>query len=388
MNKKTRIVAGSTVAFLLLGFTIWYKLMRREVPQPAWISQTKQNLFLYGSVGSGENAGIPYWVWLTLPRIFPEYMPGNGGYAALGASWEQGLEMPAGFAKKRVGYVRVAGNCALCHAASYRRGPDSGPEVVPFVPGRARDINSLLTFFRKCAEDPRFNADEVLAEVNSATRLQWSDYLLYKFYLVRHTQQMFLRQNAALIDSSIQRHSRDPQSQEPLSAPQMKVFTEALKEIQFPVYPFPLDEGLVHAGKKLFEENCASCHADTADKRGAVIAIEELGTDPDALELKNSRGYVAMPLSGVWMRGPYLHNRSVPTVLDLLHVKRPDTFYSGNNLLDKDKLGFEHEKSQEKGLHFVFFDTKEKGHHNTGHLYGTALSEDDKKKIVEYLKTL
>ena len=178
MKRKILILAGWTAAMVLLGFTVWYKLMRREVAQPAWVSETRQNLFLYGSVGANEDSGIPYWVWLTMPRIFPEHMPGNGGYVALGSSWEEGREMPAGFAKQRIGYLRVTGNCALCHAASYRVGPNDGPEVVAFVPGRAGNVDRLREFFKKCAEDPRFNSDEILTEVKSATRLQWSDYLL------------------------------------------------------------------------------------------------------------------------------------------------------------------------------------------------------------------
>src|SRR5258708_7391175 len=86
------------------------------------------------------DAGIAYWIWLVLPRIFPEYQPYPGGYVAFGMTWEEGKEMPAGFSKKTVGYVRVAANCALCHAASYRSTPDATPEVVAAVPGRAGDL--------------------------------------------------------------------------------------------------------------------------------------------------------------------------------------------------------------------------------------------------------
>lgn len=385
MKRKTMIVAGSTLALLLLGFIVWYKLMRRDLPQPVWISQSKQNLFLYGSVGSGEDAGIPYWVWLTLPRIFPEHMPGSGGYISLGSSWEEGVEMPAGFAKKRTGYIRVAGNCALCHAASYRLERDGGATVVPFVPERGRKIDRLNEFFKDCADDPRFNSDEILTEVKSATRLQWSDYWLYKLYLIRKTREKFHdHPEEVILNAALRRHAADPHAKAPLEEPELKVFEETRKEIQPPLYPWPIDQELAAAGKNIFQANCAECHAEGGKRMRTEIPIAELGTDPQA----NARGYVAGPLTGLWMRGPYLHNRSVPTVLDLLHVKRPETFYSGNNLLDKDQLGFEHEERQEKGLYFTFFDTKENGHHNTGHLYGTAVSEDDKKKIVEYLKTL
>src|SRR5256885_2296157 len=178
MNKKILIIVAGVMVLAIFASIIWYKLVRREVPQPGWITATERDNFLYGSVGAERDAGIPYWIWLALPRMFPEYMRGNGGYISLGLSWEEGKEMPAGFSKKRVGYIRVAGNCALCHAASYRKGPDEGPEVVPFVPGRATDLAALLMFFKQCVEDPRFNAKELMTEINSWTKLSFADRLL------------------------------------------------------------------------------------------------------------------------------------------------------------------------------------------------------------------
>ncbi len=390
MKRKTWIIFGSLLVLVLLGITVWYKLMRREVAQPGWIAETKRDLFLYGSVGAEQEAGIPYWIWLAMPRMFPEQMPGNGGYVALGMSWEPGVEMPAGFSKKRVGYVRVAGNCALCHAASYRLGPDDGPEVVPFVPGRGRDVQSLLAFYKNCAEDPQFNAGEILTEVKSATKLSWSDWLLYKFYLIPQTKKKFINQDTVIIDSYLRLHSHDPHSKELLSQPQMRAFTEALKDIQSPVYPLRADATLAAQGKQLFANHCSSCHAADGKQTGTVIPIGELDTDREALKTTNAQGYVARPLNGVWMRGPYLHNGSVPTVRDLLDATRPPSFYSGNNLLDTKKLGFISDlaKPQEKGIHFTRYDATQPGRSNSGHLYGTSLSDREKEAVVEYLKTL
>src|ERR1039458_9167392 len=126
MTKRTkRKIRIAAVALVLLaiatGFTAWYKI-RRDVAQPQWITSDARNDYLYGSVGAESTAGIPYWIWLALPRLFPDYLHYPGGYVALGLSWEESREMPVGFSKKTVGYVRVAGNCALCHARSYRTG--------------------------------------------------------------------------------------------------------------------------------------------------------------------------------------------------------------------------------------------------------------------------
>src|SRR4030095_10505918 len=53
-------------------------------------------------------------------------------------------------------------------------------------------------------------------------------------------------------------------------------------------------------------------------------------------------GYVNMPLDGLWLRAPYLHNGSVPTLRDLLSpsAERPAVFYRGYDVFDQAKLGF------------------------------------------------
>src|SRR5258708_4110480 len=65
-------------------------------PQPKEITGDPRENFLYGSVGAEGTAGIPLWIAAVLPRIFPDYLPGPGGYASLGLPWEEGKEFPAG----------------------------------------------------------------------------------------------------------------------------------------------------------------------------------------------------------------------------------------------------------------------------------------------------
>lgn len=97
-----------------------------------------------------------------------------------------------------------------------------------------------------------------------------------------------------------------------------------------------------------------------------------------------------MPLDGIWLRAPYLHNGSVPTLRDLLEKpeNRPKEYYRGNDVLDKEKVGFVSNLVEEKGKKFFKFDTKIPGNSNSGHSYGTDLSSDDKDAIVEYMKQL
>ncbi len=233
--KRRLLITIAVLAGLAIvaGITIWWK-MHRVVPQPAWIAAGQRDNYFYGSVGDGEVPGIPYWIWLSLPRMFPEYMPGPGGYAALGLSWEEGREMPVGFAKQRVGYVRVTGNCALCHAISKRTPGDEVPTISAAVPGQTTDIQPLLAFLKRCAQDPRFNADEIFATVDQATKLSISDRLLYRFVLVPRTRKALLDPASVLFGAAIEAHRMDPQSAAPFSEPPMKALEQRMKAVQSP----------------------------------------------------------------------------------------------------------------------------------------------------------
>jgi len=96
--------------------------------------------------------------------------------------------------------------------------------------------------------------------------------------------------------------------------------------------------------------------------------------------------YRARPLDGAWASAPYLHNGSVPTLKDLLRpvAERPTQFYVGSSEFDPVNVGFVQEKT---GRGFRF-DTRIAGNYNTGHEFGTTLSEADKLALIEYLKSL
>ena len=107
-------------------------------------------------------------------------------------------------------------------------------------------------------------------------------------------------------------------------------------------------------------------------------------------------GYANMPLDGIWLRAPYLHNGSVPTLRDLLEPSsmRPAKFARGSDLYDRERVGFASALpdaaigSDAAGL-FVF-DTTKPGNGNAGHeghAYGTDLPDADKEALVEFLKT-
>jgi hypothetical protein len=222
------ILIAVVVLIAAVGVVAWCALYR-VVKQPNWISSDQRDSYFYRSIEAGKTPGLPYWLWLAMPRIFPEHMPGPGGYASLGLSWEEGKEMPVGFAKQRVGYIRVTGNCALCHVISRPNGTDLGPDIVTAIPGRTTDLKPLLTFFRDCASDPRFNADEFFAEIDGDTKLSYFDRLLYRYVLIPRTKQLLLADPAQVLFSpALRAHLRDPHSEAPFSDPQFKPLREML----------------------------------------------------------------------------------------------------------------------------------------------------------------
>jgi len=105
--------------------------------------------------------------------------------------------------------------------------------------------------------------------------------------------------------------------------------------------------------------------------------------------------YKVRPLNGVWATPPYLHNGSVPNLYALLSpvAERPTTFYLGRRDYDPVNVGYRHDE-----LAGGFkFDTTIPGNRNTGHEFsnekregviGRLLSPDERRALIEYVKTL
>ena len=195
--------------------------------------------------------------------------------------------------------------------------------------------------------------------------------------------------------------------------------TEALKrvrdwilDLEAPRYPRErIDRELAAQGAGIYAETCASCHSFKGSRVGQVTPIGEIGTDRHRLDsftqelvdkqgegtgnlpkfshFRKTNGYSNQPLDGVWLRAPYLHNGSVPTLADLLEPpdERPDVFYRGLDIYDWERVGFVTRGTTAKRVGFRF-DTSERGNGNGGHTYGTKLSARDKQALIEYMKTL
>jgi hypothetical protein len=123
-----------------------------------------------------------------------------------------------------------------------------------------------------------------------------------------------------------------------------------------------------------------------ADPKNAARA--ELINCDAANDFQVIEEYRARPLNGFWATAPYLHNGSVPDLVELLKPagERPATFYVGNWEFDPERLGFAW-RSPSSPSDFRF-DTSLTGNSNAGHEYGTDLSVEDRRALIEYLKTL
>ncbi|MDB5392397.1 MAG: hypothetical protein JWM11_8043 [Planctomycetaceae bacterium] len=194
-----------------------------------------------------------------------------------------------------------------------------------------------------------------------------------------------------------------------------------IESLEAPKYPWEIDAALADSGQKVFNRQCALCHGTYGANEHypeKIIALDRLGTDPVRLtsltaeyrkEFQHSwlanydttdpvwlpKGYVAPPLNGIWASGPYLHNGSVPTLWHVLHPdQRPKVWKRTEDGYDREKLGLEiitHD-SLPDGVtgadRRYYFDTSRPGKSAAGHRFPDELTEEEKRAILEYLKTL
>ncbi|MGB0911567.1 MAG: di-heme-cytochrome C peroxidase [Nitrospirales bacterium] len=107
-------------------------------------------------------------------------------------------------------------------------------------------------------------------------------------------------------------------------------------------------------------------------------------------KLYELKAYKARPLNGIWATAPYLHNGSVPNLKQLLSPsKRDSKFCVGSHEFDPVNVGFAFKlKNGKCEDNSTLFDTTLTGNWNTGHNYAKDLDEDERRDLLEYLKTL
>lgn len=144
--------------------------------------------FKYGSTG-GERGfgkqfgfGIPYWIWIALPELFPEYLADSAhrtgqGYTAFGLIYEKGkdprFDLPIGMSMRRVqGIDRVYFNCAVCHTGSVRDAPNADRQIVLGMPANTFDLGALVKFLDETAGNWKFRSSRMMPKVEELERVR------------------------------------------------------------------------------------------------------------------------------------------------------------------------------------------------------------------------
>jgi len=195
-----------------------------------------------------------------------------------------------------------------------------------------------------------------------------------------------------------------------------------LSSIEPPQYPYAIDQSLAERGRVAFDRVCADCHG-TYGPNGKYpekrVPIDTVGTDRvrlDALSpagrdlygkswfaaygqsnnVRDPGGYMAPPLDGIWASAPYFHNGSVPTLWHVLHPsERPAVWKRNGDAYDPSRAGPEIEafdklpaEIQDGSQKREFFNARAFGKSASGHEFPSELSDDEKRAVLEYLKTL
>jgi hypothetical protein len=180
---------------------------------------------------------------------------------------------------------------------------------------------------------------------------------------------------------------------------------------------------LAATGKPLYERLCASCHDPAGEHFGTVTPQSRVGTDPERMlafdkamaarmntigtgkpwafhRFRSTNGYANHSLEGIWLRAPYLHNGSVPTMRQFLNLdERMKTFCRGNNAYDPLTMGIVTHAPDTEGrcgpdLPFEF-DASLIGNSNAGHDFpwhrnevaGDPAKQAELEALLVYLRT-
>ena len=170
---------------------------------------------------------------------------------------------------------------------------------------------------------------------------------------------------------------------------------EYLRAKQPPPYPFPIDAGAGgRRARTVWAANCADCHAPGGARFGRTVPrstrsaptasastpgrqanadatnakARELGVERKAMV--KDVGYASQPLDGIWLRAPYLHNGSVPSLTALLDPpdERPTSFWRGCDIYDPVAVGFRsHPVRRRLPARSSSSTPRERGNGNGGH---------------------
>jgi mono/diheme cytochrome c family protein len=435
--------------------------------------------FKYGTFGSEERLGIPYWVWRVLPIVFADKLPNRpgNGWEKIGFVYESPeRDRPIGTTHNGGLVKSVSLNCATCHVGTVRDAPDAPRRIVLGMPANQMDLQAYARFLNSLPGDPRFEPDTIIAAIEKINPdFGFFDRLAHRLFVVPRTRDGI----AERVGDTSWMDRRPPQgpgrvdtfnpykqmlgidlnaddtvgtvdlpslwNQRPrkglwlhwdgnndlveernksaaigagatpdsLDVASVGRIEEWIWDLKWPAYPAErIDQARAERGRITYQAECSQCHDFGAKNIGQVTTtLQEIGTDPERVRsftpeiakgmntigeghpwrfshFRKTESYTNMPLDGLWLRAPYLHNGSVPTLRALLSPEtRPVEFYRSYDVYDWKDVGFV-SSGPEAARDGVLFDTRQRGNGNAGHTYGQQLTPEQKEDLLEYLKTL
>lgn len=330
-------VAIVVVVGALLGFGLWYYLLRAE---PDFEGANAEEHFKHAPIGLSQESRLPYYIYQVLPAMFPEKLPGSGGWASFGFVFEPGQDIPIGFSLRKIGYPALEANCSLCHTGRYRTSPTDTPKVILGAPAHTINLEAFQQFLYACAGDPRFTSKNVVNAIKQVHHLGLFESMVYQYMIIPVTKHGLLEQqiaNSWEASRPIQGpgrvdtfnptkfnvfHMPDDGTIGTVDLPQIwnqrprenlylhwdgnnnkleernyaaamavgatpksvipasfKEVTDFLLDLKPPAFPFPIDQAKAARGKTLYESKCASCHAFGSPQTGQVTPLDSVGTD-------------------------------------------------------------------------------------------------------------
>jgi len=452
--------------------------------------------FMYGSIGAETHSGLPYWMWKTLPSLFPAEFEGRSDYSAFGFQYEKDadgrpLDLPIGISRREVNGIDVVWfNCGTCHVGTWRETADASAHVVPGMPSNNLNLYRFIRFVLDLATAEQISPDNLIpAMEGQGARFDWLDKLAWRYAVLPTVREGLVEHRSRLlpllaaqppwgpgrVDTfnpyklllELPTGSRVPDAELVGTADFPAIFNQRpregmklhwdgdndsldernlsaavgagvtpdsvdiasikrdaawLMDLKPPPSPYRPDPAAVLRGKTVYMRACAPCHGWQGEgsyvfegaKLGQVEPNDGLGADPNRLNSYTQKfrdwqistmfagtpyhfthfvktdGYANMPLDALWLRAPYLHNGSVPSLAALLMppARRPKSFVRGSDVIDPVNGGFVAPPCAPGADSKTFcFDTSARGNSAEGHSYGTDLPDGQKSDLLAYLLT-
>lgn len=151
--------------------------------------------FKYGAIGNQNYEFFPFKIWAVLPNVCPNLIGENykDGYKNFGFLYEKDesgkdKDIPVGMSKTRIGFERVAINCAICHQQTFKFS-QHGP-IQSYIGGSANRLDSqrYVRFISDCAATENFTPEKILTEMKKRFTLNPFEELLYRYAIIPLTK--------------------------------------------------------------------------------------------------------------------------------------------------------------------------------------------------------